>query len=762
MNELAEKKDRGGGYQEDDGIAASLKIILTTQASRYLHISSWALMLLTIVDFATVVIWYVLTMAAGLARSHIEKRMRDGQSQTADPHHRKYAFVAMGSCAFWAASPVIAVLSGHPFGLAAAMFLIVNGIMLAISQFRSTPTNALIVTAPYMAAYCVCVVIFFGTSMFVPMLAATPLLIASMYYVLMFGYMSQQQLNRADRERSALIEELESARVAAEKASEAKSMFLANMSHEIRTPMNGVLGMAELLAATKLDNRQQVFADTIHKSGAALLTIINDILDFSKIEAGKLELETVSFDLRASVEDVAALVAARAQEKQIEIIVRCQPDLPVNLLGDGGRLRQVITNLVGNAVKFTQAGYVLINVSGDYTEEQASIRIEVTDTGIGIDAVVAGQIFNPFQQADSSTTRKFGGTGLGLSISKRLVEAMGGKIGVTSKVGEGSTFWVELTLPTRDDEEIVWQAVFNPDGQRVLVVDDIDVNRQIVTEQLAAWGFSSDAASSGEDALLKMRMAAVKNEPYAIAILDFFMPEMDGEELVQRIKNDAAINKVALIVLTSVDHKGDARRFRELGVDGYLVKPARAAMIFETIAGILQTSDADISFEEDGADISFEEDGADISVESDDMGECANDADKVKILLAEDNEVNQLVVKHMLDANLYDLAIADNGLEALRLYEADPDGFDIILMDVSMPEMDGYEVTRAIRALEHGAQRAPTPIVCLTAHVMAADVERSRESGMDDYLSKPISKEKLDQAIERWAGKAVEQMRARA
>ncbi|NOX82203.1 MAG: response regulator [Alphaproteobacteria bacterium] len=753
MNELAEKKDRGGAYQEDDGIAASLKIILTTQASRYLHISSWALMLLTIVDFTTVVIWYVLTMTAGMARSLIEKRMRDGQSQTADPHHRKYAFVAMGSCAFWAASPVIAVLSGHPFGLAAAMFLIVNGIMLAISQFRSTPTNALIVTSPYIVAYSVCVVIFFGTNMFVPMLAAAPLLIASMYYVLMFGYMSQRQLNRADRERTALIEELESARVAAEKASEAKSMFLANMSHEIRTPMNGVLGMAELLAATKLDSRQQVFADTIHKSGAALLTIINDILDFSKIEAGKLELETVSFDLRASVEDVAALVATRAQEKQIELIVRCQPDLPVNLLGDGGRLRQVITNLVGNAVKFTESGYVLINVSGDYTEEQASIRIEVTDTGIGIDAVVASRIFDPFQQADSSTTRKFGGTGLGLSISKRLVEAMGGKIGVTSKIGEGSTFWIELTLPTRDDEEIVWQATFEPDGQRVLVVDDIDVNRQIVTEQLAAWGFSSDAASSGEEALIMMRTAAVKNEPYAIAILDFFMPEMDGEELVQRIKKDAAISNVALIVLTSVDHKGDAGRFRELGVDGYLVKPARAAMIFETIAGILQTSNADISFEEDDDDI---------SVESGDADERVNEADKVKILLAEDNEVNQLVVKHMLDANVYELVIADNGLEALRLYEADPGGFDIILMDVSMPEMDGHEATRAIRALENGAQRTPMPIVCLTAHVMAADVERSREAGMDDYLSKPISKEKLDQVIERWTGKAEEQARVRA
>ncbi len=745
VNEFAGNKDRGGAYQEDDGVAASLKIILTTQTSRYLHISTWALMLLTIVDFTTVVIWYVLTMSAGMARSYIEKTMRDGQSRTGDPHHRHYALVAMGSCSFWAAAPVIAALSGHPFGLAAAVFLIVNGIMLVVSQFRSTPINALIVTAPYVVAYFACAAIFFGTPVFIPMLGATPLLAASMYYVLMFGFMSQRQLNRADRERTALIEELESARVAAEKASEAKSMFLANMSHEIRTPMNGVLGMAELLAATELDSRQQIFADTIHKSGGALLTIINDILDFSKIEAGKLELETTAFDLRASVEDVAALVAARAQEKQIELIVRCQPDMPMNFLGDGGRVRQVITNLVGNAVKFTEQGYVLINVSGDCSEESASIRIEVTDTGIGIDAVVAGQIFSPFQQADSSTTRKFGGTGLGLSISKRLIEAMGGKIGVTSKVGEGSTFWVELTLPTRDVEEIVWQAAFEADGQRVLVVDDIEVNRQIVAEQLTSWGFTPDVASSGEEAMIMMRTAAAKHEPYVIAIVDFFMPEMDGEELVRRIKSDADVSGTALVVLTSVDHKGDASRFRELGVDGYLVKPARASMIFETIAGILRQSSIEISFEDDKDDVKPAEAAA----------PCV-DSDKVRILLAEDNEVNQLVVKHMLDPNLHDLVIADNGLQALRLYEADPSGFDLILMDVSMPEMDGHEATRAIRELENGAQRTPMPVICLTAHVMAADVERSREAGMDDYLSKPISKEKLDQIIARWAGKSEE------
>ena len=736
MNEIAPEDEHKKSQYEDDGVAASLKIILTTQASRYIHITTWAFVLVMVVDATTVFLWYSLTMGAGLARSFIEKRIRD--NGTKDRHHRKYAFVAMASCAFWAAAPVIACQSGHAFGPAIAIFLIVNGYMLVFAQFRSTPVNALIVTSPYAISYFICVMLVFGGPAFAPMLAGVPLLIATVSYVLMFGYMAQQELNRADRMRAALIEELECSRTAAERASEAKSMFLANMSHEIRTPMNGVLGMAELLANTKLDSRQQIFADTIHKSGAALLTIINDILDFSKIEAGKLELESAPFDLRASVEDVAALVAARAQEKHIEMIVRFQPDLPLNLVGDGGRLRQVITNLVGNAVKFTHKGYVLINVSGTSDDATASLRIEVTDTGVGIDSVKAGRIFDAFQQADTSTTRKFGGTGLGLSISKRLIEAMGGNIGVTSTLGEGSTFWIEMTLPTRDDEEIVWQSTFEADGQRVLVVDDIDVNRHIVTEQLLSWGFRPEAAADGKEALMMLRKAKAKDDPYAIAILDFFMPGMDGEELARSIKADISINDTGLMVLTSVDRAGDARRFKEIGVEGYLVKPARAALIFETMVGIIQRNDDDIVFGEEAV------------VETINEAVNATRSDKIRLLLAEDNEVNQLVVKHMLDPNVYDLTIANNGREALRCYEEEAGAFDLVLMDVSMPEMDGYEATRAIRELENGAKRQRMPIVCLTAHVMASDVERSKEAGMDDYLSKPISKEKLETVLERW------------
>ena len=739
MNEAIRNKAGASAEQEGDNVSGALNIIMTTQASRYIHITTWAVLLLAVANITTVVIWYSLTMVAGIARSLVEKRMRERQAQGANLNSSHYAMVAMGSCSFWAAAPVIACQSGHPFGVAAAVFFIVNGYMLAFSQFRATPKEALVVTSPYAVAFGLCLALTAGTQLFAPLALSTPLLIATISYVLTFGFLSQQELNRAEKERTALIDELEAARISAENASEAKSMFLANMSHEIRTPMNGVLGMAELLASTELDSRQRIFADTIHQSGAALLTIINDILDFSKIEAGRLELESAPFDLRASVEDVAALVAARAQEKKIEMIVRFQPDLPLHFVGDGGRVRQVITNLVGNAVKFTTKGYVLINVSGEEENETARIRVEVTDTGIGIEKTKAAHIFDAFQQADSSTTRKFGGTGLGLSISKRLVEAMGGEIGVKSKVGEGSTFWFEMTMPTRESEEIIWQSEFDPEGMRALVVDDIDVNRHILTEQLEAWGFRAEAAESGEEALKMMRAAKAEGAPYDIAILDYFMPEMDGAQLAGHIRADADLRDIPLMALTSVDSTGDAKRFRDLGVEGYLVKPARSALIFETISGILRSVD----------DIVFD-DVSDAQIEAIDESAIVQQVDKLRILLAEDNEINQLVVQHMLDRNAYDLVIANNGVEAVKCFEDSAERFDLILMDVSMPEMDGYEATRAIRRLEKEGGLEATPIICLTAHVMASDIEQSHNAGMDDYLSKPVSKDKLEKAVNRW------------
>lgn len=726
--------------RDDGGVAVSLRVIQQTPFARYVLISLWGILLATLVQPLTALAWYAMTVSAGLGRTFIERQINGGKENS---NTLSYALVAMISCSFWAAAVVLAYRSGHPFGEAAAMLYLGSGYLLAFSQFRSEPVHAIIVTSPYALAFLICLVTAYGGGAFLPMLAVAPILITTIGYVLLFGFRSQRDLDQATRERIELIDELKAARRVAEQASESKSMFLANMSHEIRTPMNGVLGMAELLATTELDSRQRIFAETIHKSGAALVTIINDILDFSKIEAGKLELETMPFDMRASVEDVAALIAARAQEKQIEVIVRFQPDLPTVLIGDGGRMRQVVTNLVGNALKFTEAGYVLINVSGSVTDEIASVRVEVTDTGVGIPKEKLDHIFDAFQQADSSTTRKYGGTGLGLSISSRLVEAMGGKIGVTSTLGKGSTFWFEATLPASDGGEIAWQPTFDATGRRVLIVDDVDVNRQILTEQLQSWGFETETAASGVEALQCFSAAHKRGASFDLAILDFHMPEMDGEELARRIKANAAFNDVRLMALTSVDAVGDARRFRQIGVDAYLVKPARGVLLFDTIADMLRGDD------ETAAD--------DAIVETHPASTVAGNIVRHCVLLAEDNEVNQLVIRHMLDPNAYELVVANNGREAVDLYKDEPDRFDLVLMDVSMPEMDGYEATRAIRALEHEAGSSPAPIICLTAHVMASDIEAAHKAGMDDYLAKPVNKDKLDRMLSQWADKRAEQ-----
>ena len=397
----------------------------------------------------------------------------------------------------------------------------------------------------------------------------------------------ENAINRAmaesERERRRAEDEAKRAEV----AERAKSEFLANMSHEIRTPMNGVMGMAELLAKTDLDSKQRMFTDIIVKSGDALVTIINDILDFSKIDSGQLELDPGPFNLVEAIEDVAALVSARAHEKGLELIVRAQPGLPESFVGDAGRIRQIITNLVGNAVKFTEEGHVLIDISAEILGDSANILVKVEDTGIGIPDADVDHVFEKFSQVDGSSTRRHEGTGLGLTISKMLVEKMAGEIGATSVEGEGSTFWFSLSLPVENRKPAGARIPFDISGSRVLIVDDHDVTRSVLMEQFGAWGLQPVVASSGQEALMMLTRSTGTDFEFDLAIIDDQMAGMDGGELVAAIREDEAIGALPIVMLTSVDSASNGQIFRELDIHGHLVKPARSSTLRKTIIELL-------------------------------------------------------------------------------------------------------------------------------------------------------------------------------